>query len=257
MNVRNNNNNNTSNHHNNNNNQACAACKYQRKKCAPDCILAPYFPHDRQRQFLNAHKLFGVRNITRIIENLDPHSRNEAMRSIIYQSDMRAADPVGGCYRHIQELVAQIQYHEAELELILQQLAVFRAQARHHHHLHRHSHPQEIVDTTPDHLYSPNIAAVLPSPVSHYQYIQQQQQEPTMNMMVVNKDHQHHQSNNNNLQDDVNYWVSQDSMSLSSLSLQNKNGGDEQSGYVGDELYNDHKSSSSSSMLDIHRDDRF
>ncbi|XP_054782071.1 LOB domain-containing protein 22 [Prosopis cineraria] len=249
MNVRNTNNNTII-----TNNQACAACKYQRKKCAPDCILAPYFPHDRQRQFLNAHKLFGVRNITRIIENLDPPRRNEAMRTIIYQSDMRATDPVGGCLRHIQDLVAQIQYHEAELELVLQQLAVFRAQT------HRHSHYHEVVDSSPDpsRLCSPNIniIAPVPSPVSHYQYIQQQ---GPMNMMVVNKEH--HGNNNNNvpsdLRDDVNYCIAQDSMSLSSLSLQNSTkNGDEHSGYVGDELYSDHKSSSSS-MLDIHRDDRF
>ncbi|KAK4269246.1 hypothetical protein QN277_022431 [Acacia crassicarpa] len=104
--------------------KACAACKYRRRKCAPDCILAPYFPHDRHSQFLNAHKLFGVRNITKIIEKLDPYPKDEAMRSIIFQSDMRANDPVGGCC--IQELVAQIEYHRAELDLVLQQLAVFR-----------------------------------------------------------------------------------------------------------------------------------
>ncbi|KAK4269241.1 hypothetical protein QN277_022427 [Acacia crassicarpa] len=252
--VRNTTNNNTINNHN----QACAACKYQRKKCAPDCILAPYFPHDRQRQFLNAHRLFGVRNITRIIENYNDHLRDEAMRSIIYQSDMRAADPVGGCYRHVKELMAQIQYLEAELVFVRQQLAVFRAQARHHHHPNVH----EIVDTTPNHssLYSPNnvIAPVL-SPVSYYQYLQQQQ-EP-MHMAVVNNSHQDHRRNNNdndnvpsNLNlDDVNYWLAQDPMSLS---FQNKNGGGERIGFVEDELDNDHKPSLSS-LLNMDRDDRF
>ncbi|KAL1810586.1 LOB domain-containing protein 22 [Daucus carota subsp. sativus] len=86
--------------------QACAACKYQRRKCAPDCILAPYFPHLRQRQFLNAHKLFGVSNITKIIRNLEKYDKDEAMRTIIYQADVRASDPVGGCYRIIREYVA-------------------------------------------------------------------------------------------------------------------------------------------------------
>ncbi|CAN8269373.1 unnamed protein product [Cochlearia groenlandica] len=66
-----------SNNNNNNNstNQACAACKYQRRKCASDCILAPYFPHDRHNQFLNAHKLYGVSNITKII--IHPKSCSE------------------------------------------------------------------------------------------------------------------------------------------------------------------------------------
>ncbi|KAK2653380.1 hypothetical protein Ddye_013236 [Dipteronia dyeriana] len=112
--------------------QACAACKYQRRKCAPDCILAPYFPHDRQRQFLNAHKLFGVSNITKIIKNLEPPEKDEAMRTIMFQSDVRANDPVGGCFRIIRELQRQIDFTKAELELVLHQLAICRAQTTTH-----------------------------------------------------------------------------------------------------------------------------
>ncbi|XP_009623735.1 LOB domain-containing protein 22 [Nicotiana tomentosiformis] len=109
--------------------QACAACKYQRRKCAPDCVLAPYFPHDRQRQFLNAHKLFGVSNITKIIRHLDQPLKDEAMRTIIFQSDVRANDPVGGCYRIIRDLQRHIDYCKAELDIVLHQLAYCRAQA--------------------------------------------------------------------------------------------------------------------------------
>ncbi|XP_047310553.1 protein LATERAL ORGAN BOUNDARIES [Impatiens glandulifera] len=105
-------------------NQACAACKYQRRKCAPDCILAPYFPHDRTRQFLNAHRLFGVSNITKIIKNLNPPDKDEAMRTIIFQSDVRASDPVGGCYQIIRDLQRQIEFLTMELELVLHQLAI-------------------------------------------------------------------------------------------------------------------------------------
>nr|GMC53858.1 protein indeterminate-domain 7-like [Ipomoea batatas] len=108
---------------------ACAACKYQRRKCASDCILAPYFPHDRQRQFLNAHKLFGVSNITKIIRHLTPPEKDEAMRTIIYESDMRAIDPVGGCYRIIRQLQRQIEQSQAELDVVLHHLAYCRAQA--------------------------------------------------------------------------------------------------------------------------------
>lgn len=113
-----------------NSNQACAACKYQRRKCPPDCILAPYFPHDRQRQFLNAHKLFGVSNITKIIRNLDQAEKDAAMRTIIFQSDVRATDPVGGCYRIIRQLQRQIDYAKAELDLVLRQIAFCKTQAQ-------------------------------------------------------------------------------------------------------------------------------
>ncbi|KAK3018690.1 hypothetical protein RJ639_003121 [Escallonia herrerae] len=109
--------------------QACAACKYQRRKCAPDCILAPYFPHHRQRQFLNAHKLFGVSNITKTIKNLSQPDRDQAMSTIAFQSDVRAADPVGGCYRMVRDLQHQIDLKTAELHAVLHHLALCRAQA--------------------------------------------------------------------------------------------------------------------------------
>ncbi|KAF8081434.1 hypothetical protein N665_0887s0021 [Sinapis alba] len=121
----------TSNNNNNNTtNQACAACKYQRRKCAPDCLLAPYFPHDRHRQFLNAHKLFGVSNITKIIKDLSPQDKDAAMYTIMFQSDARANDPIEGCYSIIRKLQYQIEYSRNELDMALQQLAVFR---NHHH----------------------------------------------------------------------------------------------------------------------------
>ncbi|KAG8656460.1 hypothetical protein MANES_04G140100v8, partial [Manihot esculenta] len=157
--------------------QACAACKYQRRKCAPDCILAPYFPHDRQRQFLNAHKLFGVSNITKIIKPLSQPDKDEAMRTIIFQSDVRANDPVGGCYRIIRELQRQIEYHKAELDLVLHQLAICRAQA------HQQTHFQmletddsttlgcEIVNQDSLDIYDPTMIQY------HYPQTQEEEQE--------------------------------------------------------------------------------
>ncbi|XP_014499519.1 LOB domain-containing protein 22-like [Vigna radiata var. radiata] len=111
--------------------QACAACKYQRRKCGPNCILAPFFPHYRQKQFLNAHKLFGVGKITSMIKPLDPVNRNSAINSIIFESDMRAKDPVGGCFRTILYLQSVIASAESELQFLLQHLAFFRAQPLH------------------------------------------------------------------------------------------------------------------------------
>ncbi|KAK8514229.1 hypothetical protein V6N12_008942 [Hibiscus sabdariffa] len=50
------------------------------------------------------------------------------MHTIVFQSDARANDPVGGCYRIIQELQRQIEYSQAELDLVLHQLAICRTQ---------------------------------------------------------------------------------------------------------------------------------
>ncbi|KAF6151037.1 hypothetical protein GIB67_010615 [Kingdonia uniflora] len=110
-------------------NQACAACKYQRRKCIPDCPLAPYFPSHHQAQFLNAHRLFGVSNILKITRNLNQFEKDEAMRTMIIQADARAADPVGGCYRIVRDLQRQIDYHAAELDFVVKQIVVCRVAA--------------------------------------------------------------------------------------------------------------------------------
>ncbi|CAI8608004.1 unnamed protein product [Vicia faba] len=209
---------------NNNTTQACAACKYQRRKCAPDCILAPYFPHDRHRQFINAHKLFGVSNINKIIKYLDPPLKDQAMRTIIFQSDMRANDPVGGCYRYIQDLQAQIEYHKNELDLVHQQLAILRAQQ---------SQQQQQVNNYGDQVimnqdsllgfYNPS-GSLAPA---HYQYnIQPQQdlpeiQEPEQEQYIMMQESNSSSINSSTpLQNVHNNWgAMQNSISLSSLSL--------------------------------------
>lgn len=192
--------------------QACAACKYQRRKCAPDCILAPYFPHDRQRQFLNAHKLFGVSNITKIIKHLEPPEKDEAMSTIIFQSDVRANDPVGGCYRIIKELQRQIEYNKAELELVLHQLAICRAQAQ------QQAQAQLQIPETDDSVLTFDIVSADPlntfNSMQNFQYMQTQQedQEEYVNVDVNVQNH--------NLQEaDVNAWALQDPAIVSTLNV--------------------------------------
>ncbi|RDX81699.1 LOB domain-containing protein 22, partial [Mucuna pruriens] len=173
--------------------QACAACKYQRRKCGSNCILAPYFPHDRQKQFLNAHRLFGVGKITNMIKPLEPHDRDVAMSTIVYQSDMRARDPVGGCFRIVQQLQSQIEYTNAELHLVLQRLSFCRGQAT----------SCDIINSTPQPYFEQ---------MSHEQMSHHQQQ---------------HLVNYNPFQEDINMWTIQNSLPpLSPLSLQDDNNQD-------------------------------
>uniref|UniRef100_A0A7N0U006 LOB domain-containing protein n=1 Tax=Kalanchoe fedtschenkoi TaxID=63787 RepID=A0A7N0U006_KALFE len=108
--------------------QACAACKYQRRRCLPECQLAPYFPADQPKMFQNAHRLFGVSNILKILKQLDPSQKSEAMRSIIYQSDIRDKYPVAGCFGYIHQLHYQIQRGEEELHAIRSQIALCKMQ---------------------------------------------------------------------------------------------------------------------------------
>ncbi|KAA3475809.1 LOB domain-containing protein 27-like [Gossypium australe] len=109
---------------------ACAACKYQRRKCIPECLLAPYFPADQTKVFQNAHKLFGVSNIVKILKSLDPSQHAEAMRSIKYQANVRDKFPVYGCLGVIRQLYYQIQLLEEEFHSVLSQLEMYR---QYHH----------------------------------------------------------------------------------------------------------------------------
>ncbi|XP_057818765.1 LOB domain-containing protein 25 isoform X1 [Cryptomeria japonica] len=102
--------------------QACAACKYQRRKCSADCPLAPYFPPDHPKLFLNAHKLFGVSNILRILRQVDDSQKKDAMKSIIYQSNAREKDPVHGCFGIIVMLQSRVERLRQELELVKSQI---------------------------------------------------------------------------------------------------------------------------------------
>ncbi|KAK1427187.1 hypothetical protein QVD17_15870 [Tagetes erecta] len=108
--------------------QACAACKYQRKRCTPECALAPHFRPEQTEIFKNAHKLFGVRNILRILEQVDPAQKNEAMRSIIYQANMRERSPVHGCLGVIYQLQYQIKQSEKEFYAVCNQLQAYKQQ---------------------------------------------------------------------------------------------------------------------------------
>ncbi|OAY26866.1 LOB domain-containing protein 7 [Manihot esculenta] len=103
--------------------QACAACKYLRKKCAADCPLAPYFPSNHSSDFLNAHKLFGVSKILKTLNKLrTSEEKKNAIKSMIYQANARARDPVGGCSRIISQLKNQIEFYQLQLSLVRQQI---------------------------------------------------------------------------------------------------------------------------------------
>ncbi|XP_058228334.1 LOB domain-containing protein 27-like [Rhododendron vialii] len=109
--------------------QACAACRFQRRKCTDECQLKPYFPADNPKIFQNAHKLFGVCNIVKILKKLDQVQKMEAMRSIIFQAEIREKYPVHGCCGVISQLQYQIRHVEEELYAVLAQIAFFRQQS--------------------------------------------------------------------------------------------------------------------------------
>ncbi|KAI5320189.1 PREDICTED: LOB [Prunus dulcis] len=103
-------------------NHPCASCKQQRRKCDETCEMAPYFPASRYSEFQNAHKIFGVSNIQKIMAMAAPDQKQAAAESILTEGNARKNDPVNGCLGIIRGLNAQIQGLERELHIMKQHL---------------------------------------------------------------------------------------------------------------------------------------
>ncbi|CAK9855389.1 unnamed protein product, partial [Sphagnum jensenii] len=93
----------------------CAACKFLRRKCTAECVFAPYFPPDQPHKFANVHKIFGASNITKLLNELPQHQREDAVNSLAYEADARVKDPVYGCVGAISLLQRQVAQLQNEL----------------------------------------------------------------------------------------------------------------------------------------------
>ncbi len=101
----------------------CAACKFLRRKCTTECVFAPYFPPDQPHKFANVHKIFGASNITKLLNELPPHKREDAVNSLAYEADARVKDPVYGCVGAISLLQRQVAQLQNELAIAHSDLA--------------------------------------------------------------------------------------------------------------------------------------
>ncbi|KAJ4729283.1 putative LOB domain-containing protein [Melia azedarach] len=97
-------------------NSPCAACKFLRRKCMPDCIFAPYFPPEEPQKFANVHKIFGASNVSKLLNEVLPHQREDAVNSLAYEAEARMKDPVYGCVGAISVLQRQVIKLQRELD---------------------------------------------------------------------------------------------------------------------------------------------
>ncbi|KAB1217662.1 LOB domain-containing protein 12 [Morella rubra] len=99
----------------------CASCKLLRRRCAKDCIFAPYFPSDDPHKFAIVHKVFGASNVSKMLQELPLHQRADAVSSLVYEANARVRDPVYGC-------VGAISYLQNQVSQLQMQLAVAQAE---------------------------------------------------------------------------------------------------------------------------------
>ncbi|KAK9937073.1 hypothetical protein M0R45_013890 [Rubus argutus] len=107
----------------------CAACKLLRRRCAQDCVFAPYFPADEPQKFANVHKVFGASNVNKMLQELPEHQRGDAVSSMVYEANARVRDPVYGCVGAISSLQQQIDVLQTQLALA--QAEVVHLRVRH------------------------------------------------------------------------------------------------------------------------------
>ncbi|KAL3632297.1 hypothetical protein CASFOL_025281 [Castilleja foliolosa] len=97
---------------------ACASCKHQRKKCTNKCVLAPFFPVGKTREFQAVHKVFGVSNVTKIITNLKDEERKVAVDSLVWEALCRQKDPVLGPYGNYRRICEELRLYKSQYQPI-------------------------------------------------------------------------------------------------------------------------------------------
>ncbi|PKA56232.1 LOB domain-containing protein 6 [Apostasia shenzhenica] len=110
-------------------NSPCAGCKFLRRKCQPDCVFAPYFPPDQPQKFVNVHRVFGASNVTKILNELHPLQREDAVNSLAYEAEMRLRDPVYGCVGIISLLQHQLRQLQIDLSRARSELSKYQSAA--------------------------------------------------------------------------------------------------------------------------------
>ncbi|XP_047080370.1 LOB domain-containing protein 24-like [Lolium rigidum] len=93
----------------------CAACKYLRRRCAHDCVLAPYFPASHPHRYACVHRVFGASNVARLLQSLPVEERGQAAESLAMEAQWRVGDPVYGCTGIINRLQEEILVAQCEL----------------------------------------------------------------------------------------------------------------------------------------------
>ncbi|CAL1374456.1 unnamed protein product [Linum trigynum] len=110
------------------NNRRCAGCKYLRRRCPKDCLLAPYFPPNNPLRFESVHKIFGASNVAKLLQQVAEDRRAEAADCMVYEASSRVSNPVYGCAGMIYQLQEEIVKVQLEIQNVKGKIALHNAQ---------------------------------------------------------------------------------------------------------------------------------
>ncbi|KAF9678455.1 hypothetical protein SADUNF_Sadunf07G0036800 [Salix dunnii] len=106
-------------------NSPCASCKFLRRKCTQECVLAPYFPPDQPQKFAVVHKVFGQSNVAKLLNELPAAQRADAVNSLAFEAEERLRDPVYGCVGLISVLKNRVDQLQSDLYSARKELAYY------------------------------------------------------------------------------------------------------------------------------------
>ncbi|KAK7276412.1 hypothetical protein RIF29_17551 [Crotalaria pallida] len=108
---------------------SCAACKFLKRRCIPNCIFAPYFRADECKKFAKVHKVFGASNVSKILIEVPEEQREDTVNSLAYEAEARLKDPVYGCIGAIALLQRKMVELQHDLAIAKDRLARYSAAA--------------------------------------------------------------------------------------------------------------------------------
>ncbi|PIN22464.1 hypothetical protein CDL12_04830 [Handroanthus impetiginosus] len=104
---------------------SCAACKFLKRRCSPDCQFRPYFRSDEYDKFAKVHKVFGASNVIKILNQVPEDQRPAAVNSLVYEAEVRLRDPIYGCIGAIASLQHKMVKLQHDLILARARLASY------------------------------------------------------------------------------------------------------------------------------------
>ncbi|KAI8007327.1 LOB domain-containing protein 21 [Camellia lanceoleosa] len=135
---------------------SCAACKFLKRRCSPNCLFAPYFRSDEPKKFAKVHKVFGASNVSKILIEVPEEQREDTVNSLVFEAEARLRDPVYGCIGAIALLQKKMVELQHDLAIARTRLARYVVAKPSHPHQHQHQHQHHpllfLDDNNHDHI---------------------------------------------------------------------------------------------------------
>lgn len=140
---------------------SCAACKFLKRRCTPNCQFAPYFRSDEPKKFAKVHKVFGASNVSKILNEVAEEQREDTVNSLVFEAEVRLQDPVYGCIGAIASLQHKMVELQHDLILARARLACYVDQQHPSSFLDdHHLNMAPLVDLPPDPASSHDMGAI-------------------------------------------------------------------------------------------------